>query len=139
MAHSWSTVTNVIGKRYHGAVWTNWYRKNTYRAILSLAYMREQLMEHNLKSTYPRGAKIGFLPDGSSHCLGAGYHYRTADGSGNNFDDPKEGAAGTRFPRNVDNSSIRAVNDEELMSPNPRTVSRKLLTLNMETSRRCRS
>jgi hypothetical protein len=121
------TATNVIGKRYRGAVWTNWYRKNTYRAILSLAYMREQLMERNLMSTYPSGAKVGFLPDGLRPPDGA-THYRTADGSWNNFDDPKEGAAGTRFPRNVQNSSIRPATDEELMSPNPRTVSRKLLT-----------
>ena len=55
-------------------------------------------------------------------------HFRTADGTWNNLDNPKEGAAGTRFPRNVANSSIRRPTDEELLSPNPRLISRRLLT-----------
>ena len=41
---------------------------------------------------------------------------------------PKEGAAGTRFPRNVANSAIRRPTDEEVLTPNPRLISRKLLT-----------
>ena len=40
----------------------------------------------------------------------------------------KEGAAGTRFPRNVENAAIKPESGDELMTPNPREVSRKLLT-----------
>ena len=46
-------------------------------------------------------------------------HFRTADGTWNNLANPKEGAAGTRFPRNVANSAIRRPTDEELLSPEP--------------------
>ncbi len=121
------TATDVIGKRFHGEVWTNWYRKSLYRGILSLAYMRERLMADNLYSTYPSGAKVGFVADGLEPPDGV-THFRTADGTWNNLDDPKEGAAGTRFLRNVANSSIRAGDRDDLLSPNPRTVSRMLLS-----------
>ena len=70
---------------------------------------------------------IGFQPGGLTPPEGV-THFRTADGSRNNLDDPREGAAGTRFPRNVANSAIKPAPDEELLSPNPRLISRKLLT-----------
>ena len=108
-------------------VWTNWYRKRLYKAILTLAYMRDKLNRDNLKSTYPLDAMTGFAPADLVPPIGV-THFRTADGSWNNLDNPKEGAAGTRFPRNVANSVIRRPTDEELLSPNPRTISRKLLT-----------
>ena len=117
-----SWLTSTFGKNYRGEVWTNWYRKRTYSGILTLAYMRERLNSHNLKSTYPAGAKIAFQPDDLEPPDGV-THFRTADGSWNNLDDPKEGAAGTRFPRNVENSAIEPANDDELLTPNPRAVS----------------
>lgn len=120
-------LTPLVGKRYSSGVWTNWYRKRLYTGILTLAYMREQLNSRNLRSTYPTGAKVGFLPDGLQRPEGV-THFRTADGTWNNLEDPKEGAAGTRFPRNVDNAAVRPADDEELLTPNPRTVSRKLLS-----------
>jgi hypothetical protein len=120
-------LTDLLGKNYRDEVWTNWYRKRLYTGILTLAYMRERLNSENLKSTYPRGAKVGFQPDGLTPPEGV-THFRTADGSWNNLDDPKEGAAGTRFPRNVANSVIRPASDEELLSPDPRLISRELLT-----------
>ena len=89
-------LTKSIGKNYRGEVWTNWYRKRLYSGILTLAYMREKLNRANLHSTYPAGYKVGFQPDGLAPPDGV-THFRTADGSWNNLDDPKEGAAGTRF------------------------------------------
>jgi hypothetical protein len=124
---AWDTATRVIGHDYNGEVWTNWYRKKLYKGILTLAYMRDKLDRDNLKSTYPADAKIGYVPDGLVPPNGV-THFRTADGTWNRLDNPKEGAAGTRFPRNVANSSIRRPTDEELLAPNPRTISRKLLT-----------
>jgi hypothetical protein len=89
--------------------------------------MRDKLFHDNLKSTYPHDAKTGYAPDDLVPPPGV-THFRTADGTWNRLDNPKEGAAGTRFPRNVVNSVIRRPTGEDLLSPNPRTISRKLLT-----------
>jgi hypothetical protein len=112
---------------YRGEVWTNWYRKRFYGSVLTLAYMRDLLNKRNLRTTYPPGTKIGFAPDGLRPPDGV-THFRTADGTWNNLDDPMEGAAGTRFPRNVRNEAIRPASDDELLNPNPRQVSLELLT-----------
>ena len=120
-------LVTVIGPHYRGEVWTNWYRKRLYRGILTLAYMREKLDRDNLMSTYPTGSRVAFLPDGLEPPAGV-THYRTADGSWNNLADPKEGAAGTRFPRNVANAAITPEAGDRLLTPNPRAVSRTLLT-----------
>ena len=93
--------------------------------------MREQLNKHNLKSTYPKGSLIGFQSDVTLPPDGV-THFRTADGSWNNLEDPEEGSAGTRFLRNVNNSAIRPETGETLMTPNPREVSRKLLSRESE-------
>ena len=123
----WDAATRTVGKNYRGEVWTNWYRKPISKGILTLAHMRDTLNRDNLRSTYPPGVKTGFAPADLPRPNGV-THFRTADGSWNRLDNPKEGAAGTRFPRNVANSSIRRPTDEELLAPNPRTISRKLLT-----------
>jgi hypothetical protein len=56
-------------------------------------------------------------------------HFRTADGTWNNLENPKEGAAGTRFLRNVNNEAIvPAQIRDALLKPNPREISRIFLT-----------
>ena len=55
-------LTRVLGRDYCNRVWTNWYRKSFYRGILTLAYMRDMLDRHNLRSTYPADANVGFAP-----------------------------------------------------------------------------
>jgi hypothetical protein len=112
---------------YRGRVWTNWYRRRPIFAVLTLAFMRAKLNKNNLKVTYPDGSLTGFQPKGQTPPEGAA-HFRTADGSWNNLENPKEGAAGTRFLRNVANEAIKPESGSELMSPNPREISRKLLT-----------
>lgn len=122
-------LTQLVGRvaGYRDAVWTNWYRRNFLLGILTLAYMREQMNKNNLKTTYPVHALVGFHPPGVRPPQGV-THFRTADGSWNNLSDPKEGAAGTRFPRNVSVSSIQPETGDLLMSPDPRKVSLELLT-----------
>ena len=115
----------IIG--YRDSVWTNWYRRQPTLAVLTLAYMREKLNKKNLKNTYPKGTLAGFQARGQTPPEGV-THFRTADGSWNNLSNPKEGDAGTRFPRNVTNEAICPETDETLMTPNPRDISRKLLT-----------
>jgi hypothetical protein len=120
-----------VGRKfgYRTRIWTDWYRHPWAVGVLLLAYIREQLNAHNLISTYPRGKLVGFQKAGQRPPLGV-THFRTADGSWNNLTDPKEGAAGTRFLRNVDLSVTCPETDEtdpQLFKPNPREISRKLL------------
>ena len=123
-----SGITQALGRLagYRDEVWTNWYRRPYFIGILTLAYMRERLNRNNLRSTYPAGSLTAFQPEGQSPPPGV-RHFRTADGSWNNLDDPKEGAAGTRFPRNVANDAIRPETGDTLMTPNPRELSRAFL------------
>jgi Animal haem peroxidase len=116
-----------VGRRfgYRARVWTDWYHRPWMVGVLILAYMREQLNAHNLITTYPAGDLVGFQTPGQRPPLGV-THFRTADGSWNNLTDPKEGAAGTRFLRNVDLSVTCP--DPRLLEPNPREISRKLLS-----------
>ena len=122
-------LTQIVGRLagYRDAVWTNWYRRPMLLGVLTLAHMRDLLNEHNLKNTYPSGALTGFVPQGLEPPPGV-THFRTADGTWNNLQNPKEGAAGTRFTRNVSRAAIRPDAPDDLMSPNPREVSRVLLT-----------
>jgi hypothetical protein len=120
-----------VGRKfgYRTRIWTDWYRHPWAVGVLLLAYIREQLNAHNLISTYPRGRLVGFQKAGQRPPLGV-THFRTADGSWNNLADPKEGAAGTRFLRNIDLSVTCPETDEtnpQLFKPNPREISRKLL------------
>lgn len=121
--------THLLGRvaGYRDTVWTNWYRRSFLIGVLTLAYMREQLNSHNLKDTYPAGSLVGFQPEGQVPPEGV-THFRTADGSWNNLANPKEGAAGTRFPRNVAPEAIRPETGDTLLTPNPREISRVLLT-----------
>ena len=114
---------------YRARVWTNWYHRWIGLGVLLLAYVRELLNAKNLKSTYPPGQLIAFLTPGKGKKPAPGVsHFRTADGSWNNPDDPKEGAAGTRFLRNVEPSATYPETAERLFMPDPRKVSLELLT-----------
>lgn len=53
---------------------------------------------------------------------------RTVDGTYNDLDHPEMGRAGSRFGRNVSLEAVSAETPSQMMSPNPRTVSRELLT-----------
>jgi len=114
---------------YRDAVWTNWYHRPKLLGILTLAHMRDELNEHNLGTSYPKeGYLTGFQKPGTLTPPPGVTHYRTADGSWNNLADPKEGAAGTRFLRNVEMPETRPETGETLLTPNPREISRKLFT-----------
>jgi hypothetical protein len=122
-------IINLVGRvfGYRARVWTNWYRRPSVVGVLLLAHVRELLNANNLKNTYPPGELIGFQPRGQRPPVGV-THFRTADGSWNNLADPKEGAARTRFLSNVELSAICPETIPKLLIPNPREVSRRLLT-----------
>ena len=122
---TFNTATKLFGSGYNGPQWTDWYNRPWLKGILNLARMRDDLNERNLNTTYPEHAAIAFQDKNQPRPCGIDT-YRTADGSWNNVENPKEGAAHTRFLRNVDALAIKP--DKDLMEPNPREVSLKLLT-----------
>src|SRR5665213_3151122 len=97
--------------------------------VLTLANMRNRLNAEHLTPVYPDGAKVAFQPGGLTPPPGV-THFRTADGTWNNLDNPREGSAGTRFVRNVPLEFVKPETPESLMTPNPRTISLKLLSRN---------
>jgi hypothetical protein len=90
-------------------------------AMLVLIGLRNILREKNLVDT---GRGPLDQPDISAHPrhLTA----RTLDGTFNNLDDPLMGSLGSRFGRNVPLETT--VREQNPLQPNPRTVSRELLT-----------
>ncbi|WP_374978034.1 peroxidase family protein [Microbacterium trichothecenolyticum] len=104
-----------------------WYRLPFLLGLFNLIALREQLREDNLVDTR--------TPGGASRTPGvtpatAGderRRFRTADGSYNDLGDPDMGRAGTRFARNVPLAHAWPAEGDELMTPNPREISRTLM------------
>ncbi|HEY4000896.1 MAG TPA: peroxidase family protein [Candidatus Xenobia bacterium] len=120
-------LSRVFGAKDQGEVWTTWSKKNMVEGALMLAHMRDQLDHHNLYDQYKaEGQLTGFETRGLQAPQWTKY-YRTADGSWNNPENPKEGAAGTRFGRNVP-LEVTKPDEANLMNPSPREVSRVLMT-----------
>src|SRR3954464_1971672 len=92
-------------------------------AMLVLIGLRNRLRQKNL---YETGRGPLDRPDVNDHPrhLTA----RTLDGTFNDLDDPLMGSLGSRFGRNVPLGVTAREADEELLTPNPRLVSRELLT-----------
>lgn len=112
---------------YRRGIWTNWYRRPSILALLTLMHMRDRLNRRNLYSTYRRGELVGFQQRDLRPPPGV-EQFRTADGSWNNLQNPKEGAAGTRFSRNVPSATVQTELEKDRLCPCPRKVSRVLLT-----------
>ncbi|MEA2509045.1 MAG: hypothetical protein QOG21_1127 [Actinomycetota bacterium] len=101
----------------------NWARQPLPLALLTLIGLRSRLRERNLYDT-GRGALD--RPDISSHT-----DYltsRTLDGSFNDLNDPLMGSLGSRFGRNVPLGYTHTEPSDALLDPNPRQISRELLT-----------
>ena len=79
-----------------------------------------RLREENLYDTGPGGAKAA--------ANGGRHDARTVDGSYNDLDSPAMGMIGARFGRNVPLERTHPETLPGLLDPNPRLVSRRLLT-----------
>jgi hypothetical protein len=123
--HSVASVAQVL-QRTEG-VWTNWYRKPLVVGIAILGATRDRLNRENLVDPYPEGELTAFQSRGLVPPPGV-QHFRTPDGSWNNLSNPKEGAAGVRFPRNVPLASVWPESAAQLLTPNPAEVSHVLLS-----------
>lgn len=109
---------------YGPGPWTNWYLEPDQRdALAKLAVSRLITDQAALWNIYR-----GWFPS-RAPCTPAEMTARTPDGSCNDPNVPLMGAAGTRFTRQVFPYAPQAQADlTNLMVPNPRTVSRVLLT-----------
>lgn len=115
----------AFGQREKDEVWTTWSHKSYVKGLMMLAQMRYELDHNNLHDSYQdQGQLTGFMQPGAKAPEWTRWA-RTADGSWNNPDNPKEGAAGTRFGRNVQPT---VVDPTSLLDPNPRELSRVLMT-----------
>ena len=100
-----------------------WDKLPRLLAVPTLIGLRNRLRERNL---YDTGRGPLDRPDVSDHprYLAA----RTLDGTFNDLDDPLMGSLGSRFGRNVPLEFTVREPDDLLLEPNPRLVSRELLT-----------
>ncbi|HXN02461.1 MAG TPA: peroxidase family protein [Candidatus Dormibacteraeota bacterium] len=102
-----------------------WHKLPGYLGALILAGVRTTLRRKNLQDTWNLPI-VGVTPPSpvDDRYLTA----RTSDGTFNNLEMPLMGSANTRFGRNVPLDKTVVESDRSLLSPNPRTVSRELLT-----------
>ncbi len=102
--------------------WVPWHRLPFFLALPNLAALRHDLRQRNLYGTQrsPGPAPQPGVQDQVNN--------RAADGSYNDLTHPKMGAAGTRFGRNVPLDQTFAEQDDQLLDPNPRLISKELLT-----------
>lgn len=94
-----------------------WHEKPGIGGLLDLSKIRKHMIKHNLFNTYveyPKGGEAGKTDE------------RHPEGMGNDTEMPKVGARKTHFGRNIDPSKLPPYG-EDLMTPNPRLVSEKLL------------
>jgi Animal haem peroxidase len=112
----YADVTEALDRRF------GWHRLPVPLGLLTLVGLRMRLRESNLHdaSTAPADRPP---PEGSRHLTS-----RTVDGTFNDLENPTMGSAGTRFGRNVPVELTYPENEWALLRPNPRTVSRELLT-----------
>ena len=102
-----------------------WHRLPTPLGLVVLIGVRNTLRKKNLYDT------SAIAPAEQPTIVPANARYltaRTVDGSYNDLEKPSMGAAGTRFGRNVPLERVRREPEAALLSPNPRTISRDLLT-----------
>ena len=103
-----------------------WHRLPKWLGLLNLVVLRDQLRAHNLIDTYPSPDAYGDparCPMDHSKYLAV----RHSDGKFNDLDRPLMGCAGMRFGRNVPRHLTKAPTAEELLTPNPRLISERLL------------
>jgi hypothetical protein len=102
-----------------------WHRLPTALGLVDLIGLRTKLRAENLHDTSQLPAvdlpPIG--PPSPAHRVS-----RTADGSYNDLEQPRMGMAGTRFGRNIPLAGIVPEGRAGVLSPNPREISRALLT-----------
>lgn len=103
-----------------------WHRLPKWLGVVNLIAFRSELRAKNLHDVYPspeaQGDKKG-CPFHDSRFLSA----RHSDGKFNDPERPLMGCTGMRIGRNVPRHLTAPPSEEELMNPNPRVISERLL------------
>lgn len=104
------------------AYYAKWWVYGTLVGLLTLSCTRDHLFKYNLHDTYAEGDYPTAGP-----CEGNALTARTIDGTCNDLEQPAMGSAGMRMGRNVPIENTWR-DEANIMNPNPRTVSREILT-----------
>ena len=118
----WRAVDRVTGRIDRKV---GWDRLPRVLSLGVLAGLRDALRRRNLHDTndLPSTDLPPLGPPSPRHLT-----ERTMDGTYNDLDSPRMGAAGTRFGRNVPLSAVVTESPEDMLWPSPREVSRALMT-----------
>jgi Animal haem peroxidase len=112
-----SSISSRLDRRF------GWDRLPLPLGALTLIGVRQRLRRKNLYDT-GTGVPVPPAPPGDDRHVAA----RTLDGSYNDLSDPAMGAIGARFGRNVPLDRTWPEPEPRILDPNPRLVSRELLT-----------
>ena len=112
----------------------SWHKLPWWAGVLNLLVFRDDLRKHNLHDT--SDLRKYDLPDTDPETRPTpeirwdpSFSYsRSPDGTFNDLEDPKMGAAKTRLGRNFPFDKIRVEDEKTLLKPSPREVSLKLMT-----------
>ncbi len=105
-----------------------WHKKWTPFAVADLGRIRAAMRQKNLFDVDQLPTIPGSTPSAKGDPQKPPPKVRTADGSYTDAKDPDMGRAGRRMGRNMPLDRCYPDDLEKLLTPNPRTVSRKLLT-----------
>jgi hypothetical protein len=103
-----------------------WHRLPSFIGVINLLAFRDELRAYNLYDTYPAESYQGTEktdPLADKRWLKA----RNSDGKFNDLKEPRMGCQGMRLGRNVPRSHTKPPNHDELLNPNPRLISDRLL------------
>jgi len=103
-----------------------WHKLPSALGLLTLVGIRHRLREQNLYDTETTAESTSTPVPAAKDTRH--FTMRTADGTYNDLENPRMGSAGTRFGRNVPIDYTYPEPEPDILTPNPRAVSRELLT-----------
>ncbi len=119
LSRAFMRLTEAVDRRI------GWHRLPRPLGIVTLIGIRDRLRHSNLYDTGPACPPTPSPPEGMED---GEVPFRTLDGTFNDLDKPAMGSIGCRFGRNVPLHLTRREDDAALLTPNPRLVSRRLMT-----------
>jgi hypothetical protein len=113
------TVISFVYRRLNRLI--DWYRLPFFLSVVNLLALQHDLRRRNL---FAAAGKDPIAPDRGDFDVRG---FRTADGSYNDLEVPSMGMQYARFGRNVPLKYTYGEQQSDLMTPNPREISNKLL------------